>query len=41
MIESPSRLEVEDLQQNLRRVQERLEQKRDPAELRVDRRLGL
>jgi magnesium transporter len=32
--EQPSRLEVEDLQLNLRRVQERLLQERDPAELR-------
>ena len=34
MTESPSRLEVEDLQQNLRRVQERLAQKFEPAALR-------
>jgi magnesium transporter len=34
MTESPSRLEVEDLQQNLRRVQERLARKADPAALR-------
>jgi len=34
MIESPSRLEVEDLQQNLRRVQERLAQNFEPAALR-------
>ena len=34
MTESPSRLEVEDLQQNLRRVQERLAHKADPAALR-------
>ena len=32
--EQPSRLEVEDLQQNLRRVQDRLLQERNPAELR-------
>jgi len=32
--DQPSRLEVEDLQLNLRRVQERLLQERDPAELR-------
>jgi CBS domain-containing protein len=31
MTESPSRLEVEDLQQNLRRVQERLAQQGEPA----------
>jgi len=31
MTESPSRLEVEDLQQNLRRVQERIAQKGEPA----------
>ena len=34
MTESPSRLEVEDLQQNLRRVQERLAEKFEPATLR-------
>jgi len=34
MTESPSRLEVEDLQQNLRRVQERMAQKFEPATLR-------
>jgi len=34
MTESPSRLEVEDLQQNLRRVQERLARKFEPAALR-------
>ena len=34
MTELPTRLEVEDLQQNLRLVQERLAQKLDPAELR-------
>ena len=34
MTESPSRLEVEDLQQNLRRVQERLAQNFEPAALR-------
>jgi magnesium transporter len=36
MTESPSRLEVEDLQQNLRRVQERLAAAQDPAALRAD-----
>jgi magnesium transporter len=34
MTESPSRLEVEDLQQNLRRVQDSFAQARDPALLR-------
>src|SRR5512139_796336 len=36
MGEFPSRLEIEDLQQNLRRVQEGFEQARNPAELRGD-----
>jgi magnesium transporter len=36
MTESPSRLEVEDLQQNLRRVQERLAAAHEPAALRAD-----
>jgi magnesium transporter len=36
MTEQPSRLEVEDLQQNLRRVQESLAQARDPSRLRSD-----
>jgi magnesium transporter len=34
--ESPSRLEVEDLQQNLRRVQERLANTHEPAALRAE-----
>jgi magnesium transporter len=36
MTELPTRLEVEDLQQNLQAVQEKLAQKRDPAELRAE-----
>jgi magnesium transporter len=36
MTEQPSRLEVEDLQENLRRVQEQLARKVDPATLRAE-----
>ena len=36
MTEQPSRLEIEDLQQNLRRVQDSLAQTRDPAGLRAE-----
>ena len=36
MTELPTRLEVEDLQQNLRAVQESLVQKRDPVEMRAE-----
>ena len=36
MTDQPSRLEVEDLQQNLRRVQESFAEARDPSELRAE-----
>jgi magnesium transporter len=36
MTDQPSRLEIEDLQQNLRRVQESFAQARDPAALRAE-----
>ena len=36
MADLPSRLEVEDLQQNLHAVQDKLAQRRDPAELRAE-----